>query len=77
MNRLDVSAYISLPFTTIIAVRTFEARSFAALVSQVSIQRVLPDEYARTIWTGILLVQYIAAPHTPRLVAIIPMIRII
>lgn len=69
VNSLDVPAYVGLPFTTVHAVRTLEARFLSTLVTQMSLQRAFPNENARTIRTGKLLVSRVVEPYSSLLVA--------
>lgn len=49
MHSLDVPDYAGLPVAAVIAMRTLEARPFAALVAQVFLQSVLAHEDPGTI----------------------------
>lgn len=64
VNSLDVPAYVGLPFATVHAVGTLEARFLSTLVTQMSLQRAFPNENARTIRAGILLVSRVVEPYS-------------
>lgn len=59
MDSLDMSAYVRLPFATVVAVWTLESRLLAALVPQMPLQRAFPDEHARAIRAREFLVRVV------------------